>query len=1220
MKKIYVLDTNVILTDPTSFENFEDNEVVIPLVAIEELERHKTRSDETGRNAREFTRKISKYIEEGQDIRTGIQTPRGGIVRAVSSNDFDFHYRKPMEIADEKSGDNLILSVAKGLTATAETPVFLVTQDLLLQIKANAIGVKTQNYKNNRVGVSTKNELYIGHRLIQDGITKEDVDYVHDCAKNGEPIDFSIGENEALPNEFITLKDPASGSSALMRWVDREKSFKLVKDTVVSKISAKNKEQKFAFDLLMDPKVKLVTLVGKAGSGKANPVDTPTLTPSGWVKMGNIKPGDYVISVDGTPTKVLGVFPQGEKEVFEVRFSDGTAVKCCKEHLWETKTVQERDQKKPGNVRSTEELMRTLHYGKNKKNNHSIPMTKSVQFTEKETEIDPYVLGAMLGDGSFRGSSFSFTNLDHDVIAFVKQGLRENEHVLHEKQSLSRAREFYIVREQKNKPSAFRQSIENLGLAGKKSNEKFVPDEFKYNSISVRLALFQGLMDTDGTVSKNGMTVSFSSSSECLAKDVQELVWSFGGKATISTRTTKYFNGDETKEGKPSHRVTISLPPEVVPFRSIRKLTRYRPRTKYQPTRYIVNIEPKGIEECVCISVEHPRHLYLTKDYIATHNTLCAIAAGLQQTLDDKLYKSMVICRPVQPLGKDIGFLPGPQPLDAKVLTPTGWTTMGELKVGFEVISRDGKPTRVTGVFPKGVREVFKVSTKDGQTTEACGNHLWLTQTHEDRKRKRSGSIKTTLEIKESLRVEKKHLGRSVNNQFLPRVEPVHFEKRNLVIPPYVLGALLGDGCFSNGISFTSHPDDAPEIVGRISQELSRIGCLVTRNSQFGYHIKNSSFDTKKTGREVKVENLETNDIVCYSRIGKALEDFPGLHRTTLHYRCQNESVVGNLRFSFGERKNRWSNKLKNELANLGLWGRRAPTKFIPDDYLYSSIEDRLSLLQGLMDTDGTVKENGEASFSTCSLQLCEGVAHLVRSLGGRTFQKERSGHNGKPSSINGRKIQTNHPSYEVSVSLPPEMNPFHLERKAIRHRCSYLHGNAIVSIEAIGTKEVQCIQVENPEHLYVTDDFIVTHNTLEEKMEPWVAPIKDNLRFLLGSNGRKSKQNEIALNMLFEKGIIEVEAMTYIRGRSIADAYMVIDEAQNLTAHELKTIITRVGEGTKIVLTGDVEQIDVVHLDSLNNGLTIAVEKFKDSPIAGHVTLFRGERSELASLAADVL
>jgi len=136
---------------------------------------------------------------------------------------------------------------------------------------------------------------------------------------------------------------------------------------------------------------------------------------------------------------------------------------------------------------------------------------------------------------------------------------------------------------------------------------------------------------------------------------------------------------------------------------------------------------------------------------------------------------------------------------------------------------------------------------------------------------------------------------------------------------------------------------------------------------------------------------------------------------------------------------------------------------------------------------------------------------------------------------------------------------------------------------------------------------------TLEEKMAPWVAPIQDNLEFLMGDD----KEH---LAMLQEKGTIEVEALTFIRGRSIANAFIIIDEAQNLTMHELKTIITRVGEGTKIVLTGDVEQIDSAFLDATNNGLTYAVEKFKPYELTGHITLQKGERSAVATLAASVL
>jgi len=135
---------------------------------------------------------------------------------------------------------------------------------------------------------------------------------------------------------------------------------------------------------------------------------------------------------------------------------------------------------------------------------------------------------------------------------------------------------------------------------------------------------------------------------------------------------------------------------------------------------------------------------------------------------------------------------------------------------------------------------------------------------------------------------------------------------------------------------------------------------------------------------------------------------------------------------------------------------------------------------------------------------------------------------------------------------------------------------------------------------------------TMEEKMLPWLMPIQDNLKYLMGDKS--------SLELYMGKGKIEIEALTYIRGRSISDAFVIIDEAQNLTRHEIKTIITRIGENTKIILTGDIEQIDNIYVNETSNGLAHAVEKFKEYKIAGHITFRKGERSELATLASKVL
>ena len=136
---------------------------------------------------------------------------------------------------------------------------------------------------------------------------------------------------------------------------------------------------------------------------------------------------------------------------------------------------------------------------------------------------------------------------------------------------------------------------------------------------------------------------------------------------------------------------------------------------------------------------------------------------------------------------------------------------------------------------------------------------------------------------------------------------------------------------------------------------------------------------------------------------------------------------------------------------------------------------------------------------------------------------------------------------------------------------------------------------------------------SMEEKMLPWLAPIQDNLKNLMGND-------KITLDMYMDEGKIEIEAMTFIRGRSIANAFIIIDEAQNMTKHEIKTVLTRVGEGTKIVLTGDIEQIDNVYLDETTNGLTYVIDRFKEQSSSGHITLVKGERSKIATLASKLL
>lgn len=627
-------------------------------------------------------------------------------------------------------------------------------------------------------------------------------------------------------------------------------------------------------------------------------------------------------------------------------------------------------------------------------------------------------------------------------------------------------------------------------------------------------------------------------------------------------------------------------------------------------------LAPKNKEQTFAMDalMDPDIHLVVLTGVAGTGKTILSIAAALEQVIGKKqIYQKMIVSRPVISMGKEMGFLPGPQPLDAKVLTPEGWTTMGEIKPGDEVISRDGSPSKVLGVYPKGVKPVFKIVTDDGSETECCEDHLWFTQSKEEKKRGKAGKVRSTEEIIGSLYNKK-----GKPNHYLPRNEAVEFTKKDLPIPPYSLGVLLGNGSFSNSISFSS-PDE--EVIERVQEELSTLGGSLTWVPSQGCWNLNITGDlyNNKTARPVKLTSVNDNTEVVYESIGMAVGDLSCVNRSTVHYRCENQSEVDGIRYEFLEKGKTWQNPVKEPLDNLGLLGKKAWEKFIPSIYKYSSIEDRLDILRGLMDTDGTIKEIGESSFCTSSETLASDIIEIVKSLGGRAVLRERDRREEEGGTIDGREIKSKRISYEFTVSLPQHINPFYVQRKADRHKCSYIYDSKIVAVEQVGEKEVQCILIDNPEHLYLTDDFLVTHNTLEEKMDPWLGPIYDNLDYLT-RNSVKAMQGKSGFAHMKDLDLVEVQALSYIRGRSIANSVLIIDECQSLTRHEMKTIITRAGAGTKIICVGDVFQIDNPYLDIHSNGLTYLIDKLKGEKLFAHVHLTKGERSALAELAAEKL
>ena len=495
-----------------------------------------------------------------------------------------------------------------------------------------------------------------------------------------------------------------------------------------------------------------------------------------------------------------------------------------------------------------------------------------------------------------------------------------------------------------------------------------------------------------------------------------------------------------------------------------------------------------------------------------TGKTYLAVAMAVQ-ALMQKQVNRIVLARPAVEAGEKLGFLPGDlqdkvdpylrplydalfdlidaervtkllekriievaplafmrgraQPLDSLLLTPTGWRKMGETRVGDLVIGSDGKPTAVVGVYPQGKRSVYRLTMTDGSSAVACAEHLWQVNTMEDKRRNKPPRVLQTQEMIGNVRREHQY------RYELPLLSaPVEWAEKEVPIEPYALGLMLGDGCMSGKTSPTFATADA-ELVSSLSFAFSDMNLHLRRKSEIDYVLVNPL-------------------------AGKGGNKFMPIR-----------------------------NPLTQALRELSLSGTYSSTKFIPEVYLRNSAEVRLAVLQGLLDTDGgPVTQAGRTcriQYTTTSEQLKNDVLFLVRSLGGVAYWRRRKAEGRKPGFARGRDIGYRHDAFIMDIRLPAGLEPFRLKRKADIY---HTHGGGrpmrfVKNIEPVGVQETQCISVAAQDNLYVTDDFILTHNTL-------------------------------------------------------ADAFIILDEAQNTTSEQMKMFLTRIGFGSKAVITGDKTQIDL--------------------------------------------
>lgn len=361
-----------------------------------------------------------------------------------------------------------------------------------------------------------------------------------------------------------------------------------------------------------------VMVWGAMGIGKALPLTAKVLTPSGWTTMGEVNVGDIITAYDGANTKVLGVFPQGELDIYEITFSDGRTAQCCGQHLWKIYTYGGKNKRNGGwSVMKTEDIKFRMENHVPMASEHYIPLvSKFINKQEQNIPLDPYVLGCLIGDGTLSRNSTKFTNEDTAVVDRISERLPTGV-------VLNRYKEDgieYGVSAPGTK-NILQEALNTLNLSGHGAADKFIPDVYKNANHEVKIELMKGLMDTDGYVSKSG-SLSYTTISQQLASDVQELVRSLGGIAKITEKIPTYTYKGEKLNGKLAYTVSIRYSSGKDFVSMMKKMKRISEDYQYSDLKLkITGIEKKGRAQAQCILIDHHEHLFVTDDYVVTHNT-----------------------------------------------------------------------------------------------------------------------------------------------------------------------------------------------------------------------------------------------------------------------------------------------------------------------------------------------------------------------------------------------------------------------------------------------------------------------------------------------------------------------------------------------------------------------------------------------------------------------
>ncbi len=891
----------------------------------------------------------------------------------------------------------------------------------------------------------------------------------------------------------------------------------------------------------------LVFGIGPAGTGKCIAGDSLVLTDRGMVEIGAL--GAQTMPQDQAPIDITvhglngaesasHIYNGGEADTLRITTRFGFSIDATPEHpLLVFNPDGEFQWRRADELRTGDSL--ALRHGQKlfgdrttiefeyQPNGPQDRSSRPIHINELDTEF-AYFMGALVGDGCLTARNrIILSSADKPIIEafegvaarlglkiFPNGGDRPDDHVIASAQLY--------------------QLLTYLGMSTGQAHTKRIPHGILAAPEKIVAAFLRGLFDTDGTIEKLDGLVTLTSVSETLIRETQIVLLNFGIVSSKSVKRGKYKG-----EAHISHMLAIAGV-EADRFHEMIGFTLERKRDRRQSRIHNSNVDVVPcmgtlIDAAVrsatlthaehqllfapITNIEHSRarvydltvpgtHSFVANGFI-NHNTYLAVAMAVQFLMAKRVNR-IILARPAVEAGEKLGFLPGDlqdkvdpylRPLydalfdlidyeratkflekrvievaplafmrgrslslDSLLMTPNGWQKMGEIKVGDFVIGSDGKPVEVLGVYPQGTKQVYRLTMTDGASVVACAEHLWQVKTMEDKRRNKPPRIVETQEMIGNFRRYHQY------RYELPLLSaPVEWPYKAVPIEPYALGILVGDGCISDhsSPSFTTSDE---ELISSLDFAFADMDLTIRRRSKFDYLI---TIPMTENGRTA------------------------------------------------------FRNQLTPKLRELKIAGTISSTKFIPKNYLYNSAEVRIAVLQGLLDTDGgPATQEGRTcriQYSTTSERLKDDLIFLVRSLGGVVYWRKRKAEGRKPGFAKGRPVPYRADVFVLNIRLPENIKPFRLRRKAeIYERIGGGRPmRCIKNIEYVGEAETQCIRVAAPDSLYLTDDFILTHNTL-------------------------------------------------------ADAFIILDEAQNTTSEQMKMFLTRIGFGSKAVITGDVTQIDL--------------------------------------------